>query len=404
MKHSRRLAHIKVALRLLGEIALNGYGLFNVFEALHKRSNQKPRIAFQAYSPHLAQFYRPIIRALRATDPEIEIGFIVLIHPQLPLDTASALKRYAHRVLGIPRRRIHYFHSTLWRSYDLLICNDMYARFPIRVSKKLYMAHGICATRRDIICHPARKTMFDFALALYASRTDIRRLTESYCGRRRLPRMLATGLPFLDRVNKLAASKMAYGCRLNLNPARPTVLIAPHWRNLDADYFNQVIGVLLNLEVNLVVKLHAVSHYKQMVGDVDWPAKLAAIEKAGGVAVDRADDDLPALAHADLLVTTLSSSRAFVGMLLDKPVILYPGREKETDRIQLKRHRLMRRGAYAADSVETVRSYISSGRWRRENPERAKVAEVCCDNFGTATDAVVRVIRAALKAPGNRPY
>jgi hypothetical protein len=92
------------AIRLLIEILLNGIGLFNGLTRRKGVRHGKKRIAFQAYSVHLAQFFQPVVTRLQKED--IEISFIILLHPQFSFKSSRELRAYARDVLRIPDRNI----------------------------------------------------------------------------------------------------------------------------------------------------------------------------------------------------------------------------------------------------------------------------------------------------------
>ena len=70
-----------VACRIFIGLLLRIIGMFNIRQIFSSRNSGKKRIAFQAYSIHLAQFYQTIISELLKEDDKIEIVFIILTSP-----------------------------------------------------------------------------------------------------------------------------------------------------------------------------------------------------------------------------------------------------------------------------------------------------------------------------------
>ena len=77
-----------VFFRIISEILLYLAGLFRIKPVFQSRQRGKKRIAFQAYSRHLAQFYLTIIRELLKDSDRFEVIFIILPHPQFPFHSA----------------------------------------------------------------------------------------------------------------------------------------------------------------------------------------------------------------------------------------------------------------------------------------------------------------------------
>ena len=121
---------ILMFIRLLIETVLNVIGLFNMTNWKRVRKDSKKKIAFQTYSIHLAQFFQPVVT--RLLNENVELSFIILLHPQFPLSSTRELRVYARDVLHIPEKNIQLYWRTIWEKFDLIIYNDVYAKFPIR--------------------------------------------------------------------------------------------------------------------------------------------------------------------------------------------------------------------------------------------------------------------------------
>jgi CDP-glycerol glycerophosphotransferase (TagB/SpsB family) len=361
------------------------------------------RVAFQAYSTHLAQFYRTIIDELRGAG-DVELEFVILPHPHLPLSSSRDLRGFARQQLGFGDDQIRPFARTLWRRYDALICADVYARFPLRRSgRTILLRHGPGVNRRHLERRLFRKTVFDFDVCLVPGEHD-REILSAASKRHRATRIVAAGQPHLDRLGAVEVTRSRYLADLGLDAELPTVLFAPRWSALGAQpdggvgYWDEVVETLLAFDANIVVKMHHCSYYPSMAGGIDWGAKLDAVV-APRLAVDHDVDDGPALEHADVLITD-TSSRAFNFMLLEKPVVLWDPPARGARR-ESQREDLLRRGSLVAGSLAEASALVGAAlAGSRSAAEAPAVAAECFSNVGGATAAVVDCIRSELELPG----
>src|SRR5262245_10157571 len=202
-----------VAWRFVSEAALNGFGLCRVGAALQKGTDRK-RIAFQAYSVHLAQFFVPIVSKLQEAAPALDIHFIVLPHPHFAADSTEALHTFVRKDLQIPESHIHHFWESLWHKYDLIVCTDVYAKFPLRRAPRVFLNHGPGIARRLIERSLFRKTLYDFDLVLLSGEED-RDLLQRLCGAQFVAdKFKPVGFPYLDRLSAGATTRGAYLQRL----------------------------------------------------------------------------------------------------------------------------------------------------------------------------------------------
>jgi hypothetical protein len=100
------------ACRFAVEALLNLMGLL----AGPRPHSERKRIAFQAYSIHLAQFFIPVITKLRQQASEFDLHFIALPHPHFSWGSLQALRAFARENLQIPDSHIHYFWETVWHT------------------------------------------------------------------------------------------------------------------------------------------------------------------------------------------------------------------------------------------------------------------------------------------------
>ena len=186
---------IIVAWRCMVEALLTLIGLLKVNAGTRPHPERK-RIAFQAYSVHLAQFFIPVITKLRQEAPEFDLHFIVLPHPHFSWGSLQALRAFAREDLQVPDSHIHYFWDALWHKYDLIICTDVYAKFPVWHAQKVFLNHGPGLARRLLRRHPLRKTLLDFDLVLLAGEEDLD-LLRRFCPRKFVEQKVrAAGFPY----------------------------------------------------------------------------------------------------------------------------------------------------------------------------------------------------------------
>jgi hypothetical protein len=383
-----------VAGRVLLGTLLNLLGFLNV-RVILPRTPQRKRIAFQAYSIHLAQCLVPIINRLRKSVIEFEIDFLILPHPQFSFRSLWALRNFARENLKIPERNVQFFWQALWQKYDLLVCTDVYARFPLRRTKRVLLKHGAGVASRILKRHPWRKTIFDFDLVLVNGEADLD-LLRRFCPEAFIDKkVIAAGLPYLDRLYTQGCGRDDYLRQLGLDGHKQVVLVAPSWRGLEAietcqpGFFDTLIAALEKLDVQILIKMHTCSFNKVMVQKHDW-AQLMRCYAQRGIGIDYEFDDIPALQHANVLVTDISS-RALNFMLLDKPVVVICPNDVFVEQLDRERIELMRRGAYLARSVAELKAILAHCPVadNEMSSARERLARYCFANPGHATEVVV---------------
>jgi hypothetical protein len=389
-----RRYQIIVAWHVLIEALLNLGGLLNVFPAL-RPTRQRKRIAFQAYAEHLAQCFAPIIDRLQKQAPEIEVHFIVLPHPHFTFRSVIDLRSFARNCLKVAAPNVRFFWQVLWQKYDLLVCTDVYARFPLRRTKKVLLKHGAGVASRILTRHPFRKTIFDFDLVLVNGEADRDLLHRFATEKFVTEKVIAAGLPYLDRLQTCPESREAYLRRIGIAPNKRIALIGPSWRGLQAiearepGYFDEIIVGLVELDWQVLIKMHACSFNKAMAQGEDWAERLCRYAQPS-IHIDYDVDDVPAFLHADILITDISS-RAFDFMLLDKPVVAVFPDNFFTDDLDRERIQLLRQGALLIHSTAELKSAITQEMNQRDplRAERRDLARRCFANPGRATEAVV---------------
>ena len=257
--------HIITAFRTVVEISLNIAGIFRLSPLFTSRKSRKKRIAFQAYSSHLAQLYQTIIEELQQESDQFEIHFIILPHPHFSFDSTRKMRAFVRTRLAIPDKNIHYFWETLWHKYDLQLFTDVYAKFPIRSCKKILLMHGPVITPRWIKRHIFRKTVANFDMVMVNGEFDYKMIQQNATGGAIDAKLYNIGFPFLDRLQKLPENKKAYLGNMFPTNNRMTVLFAPSWSGLTLlpnngiNYVRDTVSLLQSMNVNTVLKLHALS-------------------------------------------------------------------------------------------------------------------------------------------------
>jgi hypothetical protein len=386
-------------------------GLLNL-KPLFARSGRRT-IAFQAYSTHLARCFAPVITRLhetsretsRETSSDLRIVFLLLPHPHVPFSATRELRRYVRDDLAIAERDIFTAWQWTWARFDLLVCADVFARFPLRRSSTVLMPHGTGLAPRWFNPHPLRKSLGDFDHLLLAGKYDFEVLLQHPQAGALAGHARAIGFPFIDALATFPPAREQYDRRLGLTPEKPIVLFAPHHFALEMpgsiDYVREMVQALKPLEVNLVLKLHATSFYPAMAGGQQWRAVLDALARDPAVHIDEEEDDLEALRYADVLVNDYSS-RAFIFMAEHKPVVLVTPSSPNMQQENLDRMNLMRSGSRLAHSPSEAAQLVS--RLLRDPtppPDADKIAERCFSNLWNDTEPVVEFLRGELWPPSK---
>ena len=382
------------------DLSLRALGVLNPLPLFNGKKSSRQSIVFQSFSTHLAQCYEPIISRLRSQYPEINLQFMILLHPHVPLSEIRKLRRYAREELKIPDSNLFYYWSRVWSAFDLLVCGDIFAHFPLRRTRTVLLPHGTGLMPRMFEPHPLRKSMLDFDRIILAGSYDVDAVREHPTASHILPRVVAAGFPFLDRLKKPRLSRDQYFDRLGLDRKKPVVLFAPHWTALRASgaipYVKSVVSALLPLDANFVLKLHACSFYPAMAQHVAWRPIVDELARDRRVHVDEDMDDLLALSYADVLVTDFSS-RAFVFIALEKPVVLHAPDGADPVEESGDRMALMKSASYVARSSSEVAELATRLLRDPAVPQASgSVSERCFANLGQATQPVTDLLKQEL--------
>ena len=334
-------------------------GCLNILPLLRRHRHRRQRnsgarrIAFEAYSPHLAQMFVPILDAL-AKEQDLTIDFIVMFHPFRGLRGMRQTQRAAHEILKIPEERIRRIWQVYWEKYDCIICNDIYAKFPILRTHKILLPHGPGFSSREITTSLLRKSAHDFDSFFLVGESS-NRSAKKYIRHR--PQTYVVGFPYVDPLVTGATCATRLLGDPRLASGRKRVLFAPHWGTATVTgeqsefSFERVMDCLISKDILVILKLHAALEVKGQAHGVSWPQVLSRYEGADKVLVVHDMHDIPYFQMADLLITDFSG-RAFCFMLTDKPVILLAQPESHFEHpLKKARYEKMKQGSYVVKTV-----------------------------------------------------
>ncbi|KPA09738.1 secreted protein containing Radical SAM domain protein, partial [Candidatus Magnetomorum sp. HK-1] len=352
------MRHVKNVGELMYQSLLDLSDRLNAMPTDQITTGSRPTIVFQAYSVHLAQFFSSIIHTLRSHD--VNMGFQILYHPQFSHTEIESLRRFATDHLGIEPGSITVYPNIPTHSIDLLVCADVYARFPRQTNQTCIIFHGPLLQRRNFKYFPFRKNLYQFDKAIVTGSYDLRLIQKYRAKYRKNFEAVVGGFPYLDTLTITPVlSKMAYYQKLGLDLNLPTIFIGPNWRGLrlfqnqGLSYIKELIHTFRNIEANILIKLHACSYNPHMAGGLDWRESLKDLASQGNIHVDSDPDDKSALMHSEILITDISS-RAFIFMLLGKPVIQYFPVSKTWDHWEQSRLAYIKQGSLVAKTTAEI--------------------------------------------------
>ena len=363
-----------------------------------------------------------------------ELGFIQFIRPifeELKRRAGGKISfylatEYADRddhlaVFGVPRSKR--FHPRLARAFylaDVFLSASVYGKGP-KTAHRINISHN-------------QPTKFEAYPKEYVMNYDVHFLTgplhreqyehmfEKHGLDTRQYRLIDVGYPKSDALLQGKYDRAAVLEGLGLDPNLKTVLYAPAWDPGGSlrEFGRQVIEQLLSLDVNVIVKLHPVSHtppsstsYEFYTGGVNWIERFRRYESNPRFRHVAAFEVDPLLVAADLLVTDFSSvALEFVG--LDRPIIYLdcpvyfektlkmPGYESDPDYVR--NNPRANAGRHVGKVVEAVDSLADATNAELSHPGersslRQRLAAQLLYNPGSAASAaateIMRLLRLA---------
>jgi hypothetical protein len=376
-------------------MVLYGLGLVLGLFIRQPSSTGRPRVAFQSYAVHQALFYETLIQRL-LRDDRVDIFFTIWPHLEFPWSEQRRLHELATSRFGLDPSRVLPQWRVMWWRFDLTTYSDVLGFFPLRAARTCVLPHGAGLFRRNFQKLGPRRSIYDFDFVITSGRYD-RDLIVANSEGRKLPRVYPVGLPYFDKYLHPDIPRRQYLSGMGLDDTRPVVLYAPHFSeallpgNQGTRFFEDVLQELAKLPVNVIVKPHAMLLSPGAVLGFDWKHVLLQAQTAR-LKVDSAPEDVDALHAADVLITGLSS-RAFNFMLLDKPVVLYPGRYVPEDSFARERYRLMCEGSTVADSLAALIAHVQDALLHpgMHSAARRRVAAALFSNLGNSTRDVASI-------------
>ena len=376
-------------------------GYLNLFPYFRKDKGIGKKVALQAFNPQIAQVFLPLVQALRNSEKNINIYFVVMFHPYYGFQGMKDTKNYARDVLQIEGSRILYVWQTYWKKFDCLICSDVYAKFPLRKSENIIIPHGAGLLSRWIQKSKFRKTVSDFDsfflcgnLDLLQVQNDVEQGTELH----------VVGFPFVDLLAKDPEGKYIQ-MEISGEKERKIVMYAPSWGHIYkygdflSQNFEEVMACLLKKEVAVLVKLHAASYVRAQAGGIAWRKRLEKYQNYENVQIIHELNDIHYFRAADILITDFSS-RSFAFMITDKPIIIYgvPSNFTQT-RIEGIRMKKITEASYIANNPQELSEVLDRC---MKNPEemstqRKEVVNEVFSNLGCATNEMVRLIKDKIR-------
>jgi CDP-glycerol glycerophosphotransferase (TagB/SpsB family) len=209
------------------------------------------------------------------------------------------------------------------------------------------------------------------------------------------------GLPKTDALVNGAWNRTQVLRSLGLDSTRATVLYAPTWSpasSLNA-MGEELIGALLALDVNVIVKLHDRSRDPRPFysGGVDWVARLQPLLRGRTGVIAPGHDVSPYLVASDVMVTDHSSA-GFEFLLCDRPLVRIHRPELiESANIHADYVALL---ASVSESVDTVSDAVSAVQRSLAWPSALSTQRraVAADLFYQPGGATARAVRYLYEA------
>jgi hypothetical protein len=268
------------------------------------------RILVDARTPVNFTMVAPVVRAMQ-DDPRIEFFFTASEEPA----RLASIYREAHGV-----RTIHPRRAALMK-FDAYVASDfMWASLP-RGTRRVQVFHGVGGKYGF---DAPTVSMREWHRLFFVNERRLRNFIAAGAVDQDSPAIRLIGMPKADCIVDGSIRREAEVAKLGLDPSRPTVLYAPTWSpesSLNA-LGVELVTALLNLPVNLVIKLHDRSRdlRERYSGGVDWVARLQPLLTPGKAVLAPGHDISPYLVASDMMITDHSSA-GFEFLLRDRPIV-----------------------------------------------------------------------------------
>jgi hypothetical protein len=274
------------------------------------RMSGRRRILVDGRTPVNFTMVAPVVRAMER-DPRIDFFFTASEEPGRMADIYR-------EATGI--RTIHPRRAALMK-FDAYIASDfMWALLP-RGTRRVQVFHGVGG--KYGFDAPTR-SMREWHRLFFVNERRLRNFIAAGAIDADSPAIRLIGMPKADCLVDGTFNRDTVLSVLGLDPARQTVLYAPTWS--PASSLNamgaEVIAGLLQMPVNLIVKLHDRSRdlRERYSGGVNWVERLTPLLTPGRAVIAPGHDISPYLVASDLMITDHSSA-GFEFLLRDRPLV-----------------------------------------------------------------------------------
>lgn len=352
------------------------------------RWSGRRRVLVDALTPVNYALVAPICERMRR-DPRVSFSF-----------TASEEPRRLAEVYGQAPRDIQLIHAAraAVMHFDAYLATDFTWALLPRGSCRIQMFHGVAGKYGF---DAPTESMRHWDRLLFINQRRLRNFITAGAVDPESSAIRLVGMPKVDCLVDGTFRRAEVLSRLNLDPARPTVLYAPTRSpesSLNA-FGLTLVRLLQRLPVNVVVKLHdrQLDRRVPFSGGVDWPAAFQPL-LSHRVALAPGADISRYLVAADVMITDHSSA-GFEFLLCDRPLVrIHRPTLIEKANIHPDYVALL---ASASESVETPEHAVAAVERALESPgersvERRHVAHDLFYRPGSATARAVAELYDAL--------
>lgn len=353
------------------------------------------KLLYYAESPVKYAMFRPIHERLKL-DPQVEVFFAGKLR-------GAMSSRAMAEVLGVEGARTIRRGLSALVKFDAFMTSDyeiwggyLKKNLPISATPKIQIFHG-ASVRNGAIQPKMRKYHRLFVVGPYMHRAFVRAGIFEEGSEALVP----VGMPKTDRFFDGSLDARAIRERLELDPAKPTVMLAPTYLRKSplARYGEELLEALASGPWNFLIKLHD-KFFDPRFNLIDWRRKLASIRSRPNVRVVEDYDAIPYLWVTDLLVSDVSSiANEFA--LLDRPLVYLEvedlgGLSEQYEFMDL--DTWGQRAGERVDAAGACRAAVERALAdpRRHSDVRQALAADVFYNRGTAADAAVKAFYAML--------
>ncbi|MBI4880276.1 MAG: CDP-glycerol glycerophosphotransferase family protein [Planctomycetes bacterium] len=348
------------------------------------------KILFYAESPVKYAMFRPIQR-LMAEDARIQFFFAGRLR-------GGVSSRRMAATLGVEGARPIRRGLSALCAFDLFVTADYdiwgaYEKsgLPIGRTPRVQIFHG-ASVRNGAVQPKMARYHHLFVIGPYMYRAFV---ANGYFadGEARLAKV---GMPKTDRLLDGSLDAGAIRAALRLDPARPTVMLAPTWLRDSPmnEYGMELIEQLAAGPWNVIIKLHD-KFFDPRFNIADWRSRLAGCARRANCRVASDEyDAVPLLYVSDVLISDVSSiANEFA--LLDRPLVFLRVPEREALAERFPRVDLETWGQRAGEVVSSAAACVAAVERALSDPaargdiRRALAADIFY-NPGSAAPAAAR--------------